>query len=147
MKNIAKVRVTYAETDAMAVVYHTNYIKWFEYGRAELLRAIGVVYADLAKQDFHLPLTEVHCYYLAPARYDQILLVETEIEYIRRASIKFLSTIWDEKKETIYVEGYTVHACTNGQGKVVRLPLDAVERIKPHSKAVSGGGVIHGGKT
>ena len=135
MHNIAKVRVIYADTDAMGIVYHTNYIKWFEFGRAELLREIGVVYANLARQGYHLPLTEVHCHYRAPARYDQLLLVETEIDYIRRASIKFLSTIWDEKKETMLVEGHTVHACTNGQGKIARIPLEVIEKIKPHSRS------------
>jgi acyl-CoA thioester hydrolase len=135
LKNIAKVRVIYADTDAMGIVYHTNYIKWFEVGRAELLRTIGLVYASLAAQGFYLPLTEVNCHYLASARYDQILLVETEIDYVRRASVKFLSTIWDEMKEKVLVEGYTVHAFTNGQGKVTRFPPEIIEKLKPHSRS------------
>ncbi len=135
MKNIVKVRAIYADTDAMGIVYHTNYIKWFEVGRAEFLREIGLVYANLAQQGYYLPLTEVGCHYLLPARYDQILLVETEIDYVRRASLKFLSTIWDEAKEKILVEGHTVHAFTNGQGKVIRFPQEILEILSPHSRS------------
>ncbi len=119
----------------MGIVYHTNYIKWFELGRAELLREIGLVYASLSQQGYYLPLTEVNCHYLASARYDQILLVETEIDYVRRASLKFISTIWDEKKEKVLVEGHTVHAFTNGQGKVTRFPMEIIEKLKPYSRS------------
>jgi len=130
-KNLTKIRVTYADTDAMGIVYHTNYIKWFEIGRAELLRERGIPYSQIETMGYNLPLTEVHCYYLQPARYDQIILVETEIVYTRRASVKFIYVIFDEKKEKILVEGESVHACVNRQGKIVRVPLEIVEKIKP----------------
>lgn len=120
--NITKIRVIYADTDAMGIVYHTNYIKWFEVGRNELMRQLGVIYTDLEKQGRNLPLTRVSCHYLLPARYDQVLLVETEIDYIKRASIKYNSKIWDEHKTNLLVEGSTVHACTDSEGKIRRLP-------------------------
>ena len=128
-KNHVNIRVIYADTDAMGIVYHTNYIKWFEIGRTELLRSMGIVYAEMESQGYNLPLTEAYCHYLLPARYDQIIVVETEMEYLKRASMKFNYTISDEDKEKILVEGYTVHACTNNLGKIVRIPSFIVEKL------------------
>jgi acyl-CoA thioester hydrolase len=132
--NVNKIRVIYADTDAMGIVYHANYIKWFEIGRTELLRDMGIYYAAFESRGFNLPLTKAYCHYLLPARYDQVLLIETEIEYIKRASIKFNCSIWDEKKENKLVEGYTVHACTNSKGKIVRIPEDVVDLIRRSNK-------------
>lgn len=129
-KNHVKIRVIYADTDAMGIVYHTNYIKWFEIGRTELLRSVGIVYSEVEVQGYNLPLTEAYCHYLLPAKYDQIIIVETEMEYLKRASMKFNYTIWDEDKEKILVEGYTVHACTNNLGKIVRVPPFIVQKIE-----------------
>jgi acyl-CoA thioester hydrolase len=120
--NLTKVRVIYADTDAMGIVYHTNYIKWFEVGRNELMRQTGLLYTDIETQGYHLPLTTVHCHYLLPARYDQILLIETQVDYIKRATVKFNCNIWDEGRRNIHAEGYTIHACTNVEGKVRRIP-------------------------
>ena len=128
-KNPVKIRVTYADTDAMGIVYHTNYIKWFEIGRTELLREKGVIYAEMESLGYNLPVIELWCHYLFPARYDQIVLVETEIVHVRRASIKFNYLIWNERKEDVLVEGSTVHACTNKQGKIVRLPAVIMEKV------------------
>ncbi|MGZ3594171.1 MAG: acyl-CoA thioesterase [Syntrophales bacterium] len=123
------IRVIYADTDAMGIVYHTNYIKWFEIGRTELLRSVGIVYAEMEAQGYNLPLTEVYCNYLFPAKYDQIVVVETELEYLKRASMKFIYTIWDEDREKALVEGYTVHACINDLGKIVRIPQFILEKV------------------
>ena len=115
----------------MGIVYHTNYIKWFEIGRAELLRELDVPYSQIEVMGYNLPLTEVHCFYLYPARYDQIVLIETEIVYLKRASIKFNYVVWDEKQEKVLVEGVSVHACISKQGKIVRIPPDISEKINP----------------
>ena len=129
-KNHVEIRVIYADTDAMGIVYHTNYIKWFEIGRTELLRSIGIVYAEVESEGYNMPLTEAYCHYLLPAKYDQIIILETEMEYLKRASIKFNYTLWDECKEKVLVEGYTVHACTNNLGKIVRFPSFIVKKIE-----------------
>jgi acyl-CoA thioester hydrolase len=129
-KNHVEIRVIYADTDAMGIVYHTNYIKWFEIGRTELLRSIGIVYAEVESQGYNMPLTEAYCHYLLPAKYDQIIILETEMEYLKRASMKFNYTLWDEGKEKVLVEGYTVHACTNNLGKIVRFPSFIVKKIE-----------------
>ncbi|OIP90968.1 MAG: hypothetical protein AUK24_03615 [Syntrophaceae bacterium CG2_30_49_12] len=113
----------------MGIVYHTNYIKWFEIGRTELLRERGVVYAEMESLGYNLPVIELWCHYLLPARYDQIVLVETEVVHTRRASIKFNYLIWNESKEDVLVEGSTVHACINKQGKIVRIPAVIMEKV------------------
>lgn len=127
--DLTKIRVIYADTDAMGIVYHTNYIKWFEVGRNELMRKLGIAYAEMEKNGVILPLTKVGCHYLLPAKYDDLLIVETKIDYIKRASLKFNSRIWDEKKQNLLVEGYTVHACVNGNGKILRLPPQILEPL------------------
>jgi len=114
----------------MGIVYHTNYIRWFEIGRTELLREMGMVYSEWEKKGFNLPLTQVYCHYLYSARYDEILLIETEVEYVKRASVKFKYAIWDETHEKELTEGYTVHACTNALGKIIRLPWDMINIIE-----------------
>jgi acyl-CoA thioester hydrolase len=133
LQSNVKIRVIYADTDAMGIVYHTNYIKWFEIGRTELLRKAGLVYAQIESQGYNLPLTEAYCHYLLPARYDQIIVVETVLEYLKRASMKFNYLIWDEEKEKTLVEGYTVHACTNEKGKIIRIPHMIIEKINEHN--------------
>ena len=130
-KNLTKIRVIYADTDALGIVYHTNYIKWFEIGRGELLRELGIPYSQIENMGYYLPLTEVNCHYLSPARYDQIVLIETQIIFVTRASIKFRFLIWDEKQEKTLVEGESVHACINKQGKIVRIPREIIEKIDP----------------
>ena len=130
-KNLTKIRVIYADTDALGIVYHTNYIKWFEIGRGELLRELGIPYSQIENMGYYLPLTEVNCHYLCPARYDQIVLIETQIIFVTRASIKFRFLIWDEKQEKTLAEGESVHACINKQGKIVRIPSEITEKIDP----------------
>lgn len=127
VKNISKVRVLFADTDAMGVVYHTNYIKWFELGRNELMRQLGYPYSELAKQSLHLPLISVNCEYLKFALYDQLLSIETEFGYIKKATVRFNSRIWDESMNNLLAEGYTIHACTNHEGKIRRIPKMLLE--------------------
>jgi acyl-CoA thioester hydrolase len=131
--NFTKVRVIYADTDAMGVVYHTNYIKWFELGRNEFMRQLGVPYTELGKLGLNLPLIKVSCDYLKFSTYDQLLIIETKFDYIKRASIRFNSRIWDENKENVLVEGYTIHACTNNEGKIRRIPKLLLELINKYN--------------
>jgi acyl-CoA thioester hydrolase len=117
----------------MGIVYHANYFKWFEIGRTELFRDIGIVYADLEKEGYFLPLTESYCHYLSPARYDDVIIIETELAFMRYASIRFDYRIWSETKERLLVEGYTLHAFLNGEGKIVRAPKDLVDRVNSNT--------------
>jgi acyl-CoA thioester hydrolase len=120
--NLTKIRVIYADTDAMGIVYHTNYIKWFEVGRNEIMRQLGLLYSEIEKHGHNLPLTEVNCHYLQAAKYDQVLVIETRIDLITRVIVKFTYKIWDEDRKKLLTEGYTIHACTNSEGKVRRMP-------------------------
>ncbi|MCE5212477.1 MAG: acyl-CoA thioesterase [Deltaproteobacteria bacterium] len=133
VRNLTKVRVLFADTDAMGVVYHTNYIKWFELGRNEFMRQLGVPYTEMEKLGLNLPLIKVSCEYLKFATYDQLLTVETEFDYIRRATVRFNSRIWDENMEKLLVEGYTIHACINHEGKVRRIPQLLLELINKYN--------------
>ncbi len=129
-KKTVKIRVIYADTDAMGIVYHTNYIRWFETGRTEFFRNIGIAYRDVESGGFNLPLTQAYCHYHLPARYDDLVLLETDIDFIKRASIKFVHKIWDEAHKNLLAEGYTVHACTDSSGKVIRIPAMITDRLK-----------------
>src|SRR5205823_8827544 len=86
----ANVRVRYAETDQMGVVYHANFFIWFEVGRVELMRALGVEYKKMEKEDdCHIVVAEAHCRYHHPARYDEVLRVRTRIAESRNRVVKF----------------------------------------------------------
>jgi acyl-CoA thioester hydrolase len=82
-------RVRYAETDQMGVVYHANYFVWFEMGRVELLRELGFSYAEMEREDCHLPVVEATCRYRVPAHYDETLMLETHVSLMRGSIIKF----------------------------------------------------------
>lgn len=120
--NLTQVRVLFADTDAMGVVYHTNYMRWFELGRSELMRQLGIPYTELQKLNLNMPLIKVSCNYLKSAIYDQVLTIETRFDYIKKATVKFNSRIWDEKRENLLAEGYSIHVCTNNEGKIRRTP-------------------------
>lgn len=129
-----RIRVIYADTDAMGIVYHANYIKWFEVGRAELMREIGIVYSELELSGYKLPVTKMGCHYLLPAKYDDVLVIETEITSLKQASIRFNYVIYDEKKERIIADGFTLHPFLNSEGKVVRVPHYIVDKINEATK-------------
>jgi len=128
--NTTSIRVIFGDTDAMGIVYHSNYIRWFEVGRTELLREVGYSYRHWAEQGYHLPVIHVYCHYLKAAKYDDLLLIETRVETVNRASVKFQYKIWDERHEEEMTEGYTVHACVKADGKITRLPWDLIAVIK-----------------
>src|ERR1700760_2672164 len=85
-----EVRVRYAETDQMGVVYYANYLVWFEIGRVELLRSLGLAYSQLEKEHkLILPVVEANCRYRSPARYDDEILIETKPAMLRGSVLKF----------------------------------------------------------
>jgi acyl-CoA thioester hydrolase len=116
------IRVRYAETDKMGVVYHANYFTWFEIGRCELLRAIGRSYRDLEAAGIGLPVIEAHCEYKSPARYDDELVVKTTGTLLSRARVGFEYEISRPVDATINAVGRTVHAAVDATGRPCRLP-------------------------
>lgn len=122
------IRVICADTDAMGIVYHANYFKWFEMGRMELLRSMGIRWSDMEPLQCYFPVTKLSCHYLLPARYDDLLVLKTEIAEVKRASISFSYRLYDEEKDRVMVRGSTLHACTDEKGSIMRIP-DAIQSI------------------
>jgi acyl-CoA thioester hydrolase len=116
------VRVRYAETDKMGVVYYANYLVWFEVGRCELLRAVGSSYRELESSGIMLPVIEAHCEYRSPARYDDELQVKTWGELLSPARVEFKYEISRMSDGVVNVVGRTVHAAVDNTGKPCRLP-------------------------
>ena len=123
-------RVIYGDTDAMGVVYHTNYLRWFEIGRNELFRHLGMPYTKIESKGIMLPVSEVKCKYLVPAKYDDVIVVDTTINPGFRAGMHFDYQILNEDGTVIHTSGYTRHAFVNGDGKVIRPPAFIREIIK-----------------
>jgi len=121
------VRVRYAETDQMGVVYHSNYFIWFEMGRVECLRQLGFDYKQMeVADDCHLPVVEATCRYKAPARYDEVLTIETRIVAARSSVIKFAYRLLrDESGDAsplLLAEAQTTHVVVNGRMQKRTLP-------------------------
>ena len=117
---ISKYRVIYGDCDSMAIVYYSNYLRLFEIGRTELLREQGLTYREVEDKGFFLPTTEAYVKYTKPARYDDLLTIETVIGFVKRASSRFDYAIYRE--EDIIVQGYTIHACLDRNDRIVRFP-------------------------
>ena len=121
-------RVRYAETDQMGIVYYANYLVWFEIGRVELLRSLGLAYSQLEiEHECILPVIEASCRYRAPARYDDEILIETRPALLRGSVIKFAYQIWrkanqKEKQRELLAEGETVHVVCDDQLNKKPLP-------------------------
>jgi acyl-CoA thioester hydrolase len=115
------IRVIYADTDAMGVVYHTNYIKWFEVGRCELLRDMGFPYARLETDGIMLPVVECGCKYRTPAVYDDMLEITARIAELKGATVTIEYEIRRQETGELLVTGFTKHAITDQKFKPVRL--------------------------
>ena len=115
-------RVRYAETDQMHVVYYANYFVWFEVGRCELLRSLGRSYRDLEADGLLLPVIEAHCEYRRPARYDDDLTIVTRGCLLSPARVRFEYEVQRVADEVVTAVGSTVHAAVNRDGRPTRLP-------------------------
>jgi acyl-CoA thioester hydrolase len=115
-------RVIYGDTDNMGQAYYGNYYRWFEVGRSEMFRSLGLPYKAVEESGIFLPVAESHCKYALPAKYDDILVIETSLDPKLKAGLKFDYKIFKEDGRTLIAEGYTKHPCVNREGKVVRPP-------------------------
>ena len=123
-----EIRVIYGDTDQMGVVYYANYLRFFEAGRNEFIRARGMRYRDFeVDHGLRLPVTEAQVRYRTPARYDDLLTVETTLVELRRASARFGYRVL--RGEEVLATGATVHACVDLEGRVQRLPAALVARL------------------
>lgn len=133
------VRVLYGDTDAGRVVYNANYLRYFEIGRTEMMREWVCSYKDIEQEGFILPVTECWARYKAPAFYDDLLIIETEIEELTRIKCRFKYRIYREDKDAVkpklLVKGYTVHAAVTREGKLTRLPSQLLEKMREFAPA------------
>jgi acyl-CoA thioester hydrolase len=121
--NETRLRVRYAETDQMGVVYHSNHFIWFEIGRVELLRQLGFSYRDMEIRDHcFIAVAEAKCRYRAPVRYDEEVLVRTELLHVRDSVVRFGYQLRRVNDGTLLAEGETTHVVTNADMKTAALP-------------------------
>jgi acyl-CoA thioester hydrolase len=124
-RSISNIRVRYAETDTMGVVYYANYLIWFEVGRTDLLRGAGWSYREMEREGFSLPVIEAHCEYRQPARYDDVLEVRTTGVMVSPVRLRFDYEVGRTVDDTVLATGHTVHATLGQDGKPCRLPARA----------------------
>ncbi|MGI5823116.1 MAG: acyl-CoA thioesterase [Dethiobacteria bacterium] len=114
-------RVRYKDTDQMGVVYYANYFIWFEVGRSEFFRAMGMDYKYLEQNEIFLPVIEAYCQYKSPARYDDLLKITTRLSFLQEVKLGFQYEITHAEKATLLATGQTTHAFVNKDGKPVAL--------------------------
>lgn len=129
-----KLRVRYAETDQMGVVYHANYAIYFEVGRTEMFRQIGLPYAKMEENGIMLPLIDLHCNYKQSAKYDDELTIVTTLEEMPNVKIKFNYKIYNEEG-TLLCDGYTTLVFIDTKrNRPTKMPDYIRELIEPHFK-------------
>ena len=130
-----KLRVRYAETDQMGVVYHSNFVIWFEIGRVELMRQLGFRYRDMEKNDnCHIPVADLHVRYKEPAYYDDEIVIRTRLTDVHRSLLRFRYQVFRAGEELVLAEGETTHLVVDDQLKRRALPQKYVDAFKQASQ-------------
>jgi len=127
---VSRVRVRYAETDQMGIVYYANYLVWFEVGRTDLLRLTGWSYREMEAEGYALPVVEAHCEYRQSAKYDDDLEIVTTGAIVSLVRVKFEYRVVRGHDGATLANGHTVHASLDTTGKPRRLP-DRIRGILP----------------
>jgi acyl-CoA thioester hydrolase len=127
---VSRVRVRYAETDQMGIVYYANYLVWFEVGRTDLLRLTGWSYREMEADGFALPVVEAHCDYRQSAKYDDELEIVTTAVIVSPVRVKFDYQVVRAADGATLAGGHTVHASLDTSGKPRRLP-DRIRSVLP----------------
>ena len=122
VSQVVRFRVRYSETDQMGTIYNSRPLEWFECGRTELLRQIGLAYADLEARGVFLPVIEAHVELPGRARYDDLLEMTTTLSGLGRARVRADNSIVHAGNSQAVARGYTVHAFTTRAGRVIRPP-------------------------
>jgi len=119
----SRVRVRYAETDQMGVVYHSNYFIWFEVGRVDLLRQLGFTYREMESEDgCYIAVVDARCRYKAPARYDDEVIIRTHLRNVRESLVHFGYEALRASDNTVLAEGETTHIVTDAQMNKKAIP-------------------------
>jgi acyl-CoA thioester hydrolase len=125
-------RVIYGDTDAAAVVYNANYLRYFEIGRTEMMRAWALPYSAIEALGCILPVTESYLRFKAPAVYDDLLTISTSLVEVTKVTCRFhyaISRDQEGERSVLLVKGFTTHACVNRQGKLTPFPAAVMEKI------------------
>jgi acyl-CoA thioester hydrolase len=123
-------RVRFVETDLMGVVHHANYFRWFEAGRVEYLRQAGVLLPDLLAAGIVFPILDVSCQYHAPARFDEIVAIETKMAQLSPVKMIFTYRVTRDNDGVLLATGRTQNVFTNNSGKIIRLPSCYYEKLQ-----------------
>lgn len=123
-----ELRVRYAETDQMGVVYYANYLVWFEVARTEYFRKLNIPYSDLEKKGIYLVVAESNCKYKSSVKYDDMIHVITRLNYVKASSLEFGYEIF--QKDTLIATGRTAHVFINKKKKPIRIPLEIARVLK-----------------
>ena len=125
-----KIRVRYADTDQMKMVYYAKYFEYFEQGRSDLLRQIGIPYSEIERMGYYLPVVEAHAHYKQPARYDELLCVRIMVKEIPSTRIRIEYEVRNDDTAELLAEGYTMHSFVNAStGKPTRVPEMVTEKF------------------
>ncbi len=128
-----QIRVRYAETDQMGVVYHSNYFPYFEAARAESIRQLGFTYADMERMGVIMPVVDVHCRYLRPALYDDLLTIKTILKELPvHHKIEFHHEVYNEKNELLAVGKLILYFMESKTMKKTVMPPQLLEKFKPY---------------
>lgn len=126
-------RVRYAETDRMGVVYHSNFVIWFEVGRVELLRQLGFEYSQMEQHDnCHIPVVDLRVRYKAPAQYDDEIVIRTELKNVRSSLLHFSYEVFRQADRTLLATGETMHIIVNEKFDRCPLPEKYMKAFTAH---------------
>jgi acyl-CoA thioester hydrolase len=124
------IQVRYAETDAQAVVYHSNFLVYFEVGRTAWMKESGIPYTAMEEQGYALFVAECHIRFLKPATYDDNLIVETRLAELRTRSCTFFYRVLNEGEQEVHVEGWTSLVCTGSNRRAAPIPENVAEAMR-----------------
>ena len=136
MKQITRTRVRYGETDKMGVAYYGRYMDWFEMGRSDLCRANGKSFALWEAEGILLPVVEAHCRYKSSLFYDEEIEIETSVTKLTKVSVVFTCRIFHAGTDKLAAEGYTKHAFTSPDGKLLRDGNTLEEWLRKYSNGL-----------
>lgn len=135
IRHSTQIRVRYADTDQMKMVYYGKYFEYFEHARSELLRSIGLPYSEIEKAGTWLVVVEAQARYKHSARYDDLITVETTVEETPVARVRINYRVFGDSEKEPMVEGYTVHGFVNAStGKPTRAPAQFLQVLEEASK-------------
>lgn len=127
-----QIRVRYGETDQMGFVYYGNYALYYEVGRVEAIRSLGLTYRDLEDQGIQMPVVRLEAKYIQPARYDDLLTIKTSIDSLPDRFIVFLVEIRNEQGQTLNKAKVTLCFREARSGNQVRTPSSIMQKLKPY---------------